>query len=37
MPFRDVPPLRRPWWEKLTGVWLAGTVVVVGDTLGLVA
>ena len=28
MPFRDVPPLRRPWWEKLTGVWLAGAVVV---------
>ena len=28
MPYRDVPPLRRPWWEKLTGAWLAGTVVV---------
>ena len=28
MPFRDVPPLRRPWWEELTGVWIAGTVVV---------
>ena len=28
MPFRDTPPLRRPWWEKLTGVWLAGAIVV---------
>lgn len=28
MPFRDVPPLRRPWWEKLTGAWLAGAAVV---------
>lgn len=28
MPFRDVSPLRRPWWEKLTGVWIAATAVV---------
>lgn len=22
MPYRNLSPLRRPWWEKLTGLWM---------------
>lgn len=28
MPYRSVPPWHRPWWEKLTGVYLAVALLV---------
>lgn len=28
MPHRATPPLKRPWWEKLTGLYLGAAIVV---------
>lgn len=27
MPYRTLPPHRRPWWEQMAGAWLVGWII----------